>query len=1573
VGSIDTDINVSAGSAIGAIEDLLAAVKELAAEWSSMEDKMAGGLNAGGAGKLAEQMDAAAESIGASVESAVGKIGQLGAAADKVAGQLGALSGAGKSLADIGAGAGTAADEVEVLAGATGKLEEGLAGAADAGKAVIENNDALAGSSPAVAEGFKATGAAATDSAGALGDYSKAGKTAVDTNADVAASAKATADAQKAQADAAALAGKAQADAAKAQADAAAWSAETASISADAGRASAAGQAEATLGIAKSNSVLADSYAAVGTTSIEQDAAVAQGIQAKKIATQSAAQDAETAAEKYKLLGIAGVAAAAVSIDMAGKFQQSTDRLVTSAGESAKNLGMVQSGILGMSVATNTSAENLAAGAYWTESAGFHGQRELGVEKAEAQGAQAEGADLPTVANALTTLLTDAGMTSKDPAKQAALATQGMNEIIAAVGQGKMTTQGLASALPQVLPTAELSHISVPQILGSLASMTAQGMSAEQSAQDLSHTIGHIQTITPAQSAMLGMLGINPNQLSTSLGKQGITGVVGEVDAAIKKRTDPQTGMVTLDTLNQSKLAVQAAHEAIAGLPESLRGIATGYLTGKTTKAEWYAETGNKSTLPAIEASRLASVGTEINKALGFSDLITSGMGDKITAAAAQKGAFGDATGQKTAAMLGGDNLDSTKEKVDGVATAAKHTGDNIANWGLITKQFSFQLGSAEKAAEALGISFGSTVLPEVTPVLHALGDMTGFLATNQGLVKDLSIGAAGLGAAYLATKAASAASTVATSIGKVGQALGIPGSQKLGGAGTAAASDAGSDAASEGLGKLAGAASGAAGALGELSGAAGAAVKGETAVGAAGKEAAVGETAAGKAGTGEAAGETEAGAAGRREAVGEEEGGAGGGGGGGGKGSTIAIATIAMMIAQPIIDGLQNKKNNKVLGDTNEHSWFNSYTGLGHGIEGLFNNSVIGKIRAATDGKDGAAPAIPASESRLQGIGPVAEPAPRKPVPLPMPEGPSAGYTADTLKVGAASLASIKVKVEPEIDSGSIAAEMASVKSKASQALTGSGASMTPIKVPAPDLSALDLAKAKAASAAAGIMSAIRSGTGGASSIGASMDTGLAAGIAGGAGAAIAAAHAVASEAAAAMSHALDAHSPSRVTKAIGSEEFDKGFADGIGDDAQVKAAATGLSKSAVASLTAGLQGGASAIAAAKALATGVATPFKDSTIADTITKMEDDVAKALKKHKIDKSEDSAMVAYLKADAVKLQALAKQRSSLESQIQQAQSYASNITASANQGASIVNIASTAESTEAGNAPTPVVAPQMNDLVSGMQSQIAQTKQFNSDVAKLKKEGLNKSQLDQIMQAGAATGDPIAQTILASGKSGIAELNKLAGQMNTAAHQLGVTAGNAMTEPASEIGGKLAQGLKNQLGTVDKSISSLASGMTSAINAALGSGAGAAAFTAGQKIAGDLAAGVASGTGGLASAIVTAIDAALDEAGKKTKKKEKGGNKDIELGAPVSAASAGGYAGLPLAAGSHPAAAVPHPASAVPSGGGSGGGGGGSVTHQTTTVLTVDGAEMARVVQDHTLERGLSNLGAGLVPSGRSA
>ena len=57
----------------------------------------------------------------------------------------------------------------------------------------------------------------------------------------------------------------------------------------------------------------------------------------------------DTFAKVGKVSGAALVAIGALSVDMAAKFQSASTRLVTSAGESTKNIEMVKQGMLDMS------------------------------------------------------------------------------------------------------------------------------------------------------------------------------------------------------------------------------------------------------------------------------------------------------------------------------------------------------------------------------------------------------------------------------------------------------------------------------------------------------------------------------------------------------------------------------------------------------------------------------------------------------------------------------------------------------------------------------------------------------------------------------------------------------------------------------------------------------------------------------------------------------------------------------------------------------------------------------------------------------------------------------------------------------------------------------------------------------------------------------------------------------------------------------------------------------------------------------------------------------------------------
>lgn len=129
------------------------------------------------------------------------------------------------------------------------------------------------------------------------------------------------------------------------------------------------------------------------------------------------------------LAGIAGAAVAVggVSIKMASDFQTATTQLVTGAGESKKNIDMVRQGILSMAGEVAQTPMQLAQGMFLIESAGYHGAAGLQVLKAAAEGAATGGAQMSSVADALTTAMHDYNI----PADHANQVTSALIETVA--------------------------------------------------------------------------------------------------------------------------------------------------------------------------------------------------------------------------------------------------------------------------------------------------------------------------------------------------------------------------------------------------------------------------------------------------------------------------------------------------------------------------------------------------------------------------------------------------------------------------------------------------------------------------------------------------------------------------------------------------------------------------------------------------------------------------------------------------------------------------------------------------------------------------------------------------------------------------------------------------------------------------------------------------------------------------------------------------------------------------------------------------------------------------------------
>lgn len=509
---------------------------------------------------------------------------------------------------------------------------------------------------------------------------------------------------------------------------------------------------DAQVRLGAADAAVADAEKAAG------DAAETQAAKSDKAGTAAAGMGGKL---KMALLGVA--VGMGLAVKGAADFQQQTTKLVTSAGESAAELGNVQRGILSLSSATNTSSQQLASGMYMIESAGFHGAQGLEVLKAAAQGAYAEGADLGEVANAVTSGLNAYGLKARD-------ATMFTDEMVAAVGAGKMTMQDLASSLSAVLPIAASARISFAQVGGAVATMTAQGMSARQAAQDLANSIRGLLNPSGVAVNEMNQFGISSVDVANKLGERGLTGTIGYLAQAIAAKMGP-SGDVILSTFNQSRVAAQDAETMLKSLPPSIEAVAKAYLDGSISTKQW---TADLKAMPPLQANLAREFGTVADKAHGFNSLLTSGQPAAQTFAAALGKMTGGATGLNTALMLTGSHAATFDRNVKTISESASTAGSDVDGWSTIQKEANFQIGAAEKAIAAMGDSLGLALLPAVTAVVTPLADFTGLVASNKDASIALALVIGGVLAGALGNKLAGAFRSVRSSVTTLGDGLSL-------------------------------------------------------------------------------------------------------------------------------------------------------------------------------------------------------------------------------------------------------------------------------------------------------------------------------------------------------------------------------------------------------------------------------------------------------------------------------------------------------------------------------------------------------------------------------------------------------------------------------------------------------------------------------------------------------------------------------------------------------------------------------------------------------------------------------
>jgi len=255
-------------------------------------------------------------------------------------------------------------------------------------------------------------------------------------------------------------------------------------------------------------------------------------------------------------IGVAAVGVGVVTTKLSGDFQQLMTKLTTTAGESTDKIKMVGQGILDMSVQVGTGALKLGDAMYWIESGGVHGAKALTDLKIAAMGAKAENANLNDVSKVLMFTLnnfSDTGLT----------AASAMNTLIAGVGNGEMTLQGLSGAISNVMPTAKTFGISLTDIVAGLDTMTSQGDDAAAAATHLAMMIKTIEAPSKAGADALHSIGLTTQQVTDEMRKSMPDAIQMITDAMKKKFPEGSTAY------NEALKAISGGSRSMAAIMET--------------------------------------------------------------------------------------------------------------------------------------------------------------------------------------------------------------------------------------------------------------------------------------------------------------------------------------------------------------------------------------------------------------------------------------------------------------------------------------------------------------------------------------------------------------------------------------------------------------------------------------------------------------------------------------------------------------------------------------------------------------------------------------------------------------------------------------------------------------------------------------------------------------------------------------------------------------------------------------------------------------------------------------------
>ncbi|EAF5667387.1 tail tape measure protein [Listeria innocua] len=342
---------------------------------------------------------------------------------------------------------------------------------------------------------------------------------------------------------------------------------------------------------------------------------------------------------------------------------------------------------------------------------------------------------------------------------------------------------------------------------------------------------------------------------------------------------------------------------------------------------------------------------------------------------------------------------------------------------------------------------------------------------------------------------------------------------------------------------------------------------------------------------------------------------------------------------------------------------------------------------------------------------------------------------------------------------------------------------------------------KGNSYTAGSGIANSAKSGAASVDSSGVGSDfaSGYAQGIASGGVMVAGAASALANKALAAVQKKQDSHSPSKESKKLGGD-FGTGYSLGIADkNKAVTKAANNL--------------------VASALGTESQIKKLSSTLKDKISSAIDAGLHSKNKSAGQLKQAKALNSiegYIAQQTNKLAATAKKRDKVVAQLKAANTKMADLTKQSKEYA-----ASITEKMQSYGSISNVDPENPQSIQQEMQKRLKEIKAFQANVEKLRKKGVSKDIVSDILDAGVENGSSYAQALAKSDAKTIKAINSTQNQINSASKSMGNTAANAMYSAGINAAKGLINGLNSQKKQLENTAKSIANTITNSVKKAL--------------------------------------------------------------------------------------------------------------------------------------------------------